>query len=167
MKRPVRILGIDPGTAIVGWGVIDADGSQIHHVAHGCITTPKESADAQRLEEIARDLAVIIAEYTPQLAAVERIFYAKNQTTVIGVAQARGVILAELARANIAIGEYSPPQVKQAVTGHGRADKKQVQEMVRALCGLARYPQPDDAADALAVAICHSASYRMPRCSGV
>ncbi len=152
-----RILGIDPGTAIVGWGVIDADGSRIHHVAHGCITTDSVLSDAQRLAEIARDIAQIITRYTPQEAAVERLFFAKNHTTVIPVAQARGVLLAACANANLSIDAYTPSQVKQSVTGHGRAQKHQVQLMVQKICTLSDLPTPDDAADALAVAICHAA----------
>ncbi len=159
MVQPVRILGIDPGTAIVGWAVIDdAGGGRVAHVAHGCITTHKDRTDAERLVEIAQDLCDLIAQYRPQEVGIEQLFYFKNQKTIITVAQARGVALLAAQQHGLVIGEYTPLQIKQAVTGNGRADKRQVQEMVVRIYGLKSIPQPDDAADALAVAFCHSAS---------
>ncbi len=157
----VRVLGIDPGTAIVGWAIIDEiDGAQIS-VAHGQITTSKEMSDADRLVEIADDLSSIIAKYRPAESAVEKLFFFKNQKTIITVAQARGVVLQILRTSGLLVAEYTPLQIKQAVTGYGRAEKAQVQEMVRQILGLAQIPKPDDVADALAVALCHLSSRRI------
>jgi len=154
-----RILGIDPGTAIVGWAIIDDCGSgRVVHIAHGCIRTDKTLTDAQRLAEITQDLAQIIATHKPDEVGIEKLFYFKNQKTVIAVAQARGVLLLGVQRAGLVIGEYTPLQIKQSVAGNGRAQKRQVQEMVQKIFRLDAIPQPDDAADALAVAFCHSAS---------
>lgn len=154
-----RILGIDPGTAIVGWAIIDdLGGGRVAHVAHGCITTDKDKTDTERLMEIADDLDEIIATYTPSEMGLEQLFYAKNQTTVMTVSQARGVVLLVAGRAKLVLGEYTPLQIKQSVAGNGRADKQQVQQMMQTIFRLERIPKPDDAADALAVAFCHSAS---------
>ncbi len=164
MTRPVRILGIDPGTAIVGWAVIDDyGGGRVQHVAHGCIVTDKHKSDAERLVEIAQDFEEVVALYEPCEMGIEQLFYFKNQTTIMTVSQARGVIILCAARAGLRIGEYTPLQIKQSVTGHGRAEKKQVQEMVKKIYRLDAVPRPDDAADALAVAFCHSASRLMQR----
>ena len=154
-NKKTRILGIDPGTAIVGWGVIDVSGDDVDVVAFGHIETPKEDADVVRLQAIAKDLEKIITTYTPDEAAIEELFYFKNQKTVITVAQARGVILNTCAGKGLSIAEYTPLQIKQALTSYGRADKKQMQTMVTKLLGLNEIPQPDDTADALAVALCH------------
>ncbi len=160
----VRILGIDPGTAIVGWAIIDDyGGGRVKHVAHGCIETESTKSDADRLGEIARDFEQIVATYAPAEMGIEQLFYFKNQKTIITVAQARGVLLLCAERAHLAIGEYTPLQVKQAVAGNGRAEKAQVQAMVKTIFHLDAVPRPDDAADALAVAFCHSASRVMHR----
>lgn len=156
MKKKRRILGIDPGTAIVGFGVIDVcDGDPVF-VDCGCIRTDSKLPMPARLDLIARDLRKIIREYQPDEVAVEELFFFRNITTAISVGQARGVILQTAQAANLLIHEYTPLQVKQAVTGYGKADKKQVQEMVKTILKLGTVPKPDDAADALAVAICHS-----------
>lgn len=149
------ILGIDPGYGIVGFGVIDTSKKDIL-VDYGVITTPKEDSMPVRLETIDGSLKYLFEKYKPDVAAVEELFYFKNQTTVIPVAQARGVILLACQKYCGNIYEYTPLQIKQALTGNGRAEKAQVQYMVKAILGLNAVPKPDDAADALAVAICHS-----------
>lgn len=154
----MRVLGIDTGLAICGWSIIDkhnATSSGLQYIACGVITTDKADEAPLRLYELDRQLSKLIEEYQPQAAAVEELFFFKNAKTVIGVAQARGVILSVLQRYNIAIAEYTPLEVKQAVTGAGRAEKQQVQQMVKALLKLTDIPKPDDAADAVAIAIKH------------
>jgi len=148
------ILGIDPGTAITGYGVIEKKDNKLYLVDYGCIRTEAGLATAQRLYEIDRDLAKIIRKYSPEIIAVEDIFFFKNQKTAIKVSQARGVILARAAKMKIPVTEYTPLQVKQAITSYGRAGKAQVQKMVKLLLRLKEIPKPDDAADALAAAIC-------------
>jgi crossover junction endodeoxyribonuclease RuvC len=150
------ILGIDPGTATVGWGVIDVQGSKAIPVAYGHISTSKELELPRRLSEIAADISAIIQKYHPEEAAVEELFFSNNQKTVIAVAQARGCILLTLENLCVSIYGYTPLEVKQALTNYGRADKAQVQLMVKALLKLSAIPKPDDAADALAVALCHA-----------
>ena len=152
----MRILGIDPGTAIMGWGIIDADGSDTALVDYGALTTPKSTALPQRLEALYTALAHIVAQYQPEVAAVEELFFSKNVTTALAVGHARGIALLALAQARIPVYEYKPMAVKLAVTGYGRADKPQMQEMVRLTLGLDYTPQPDDAADAIAIALCHA-----------
>lgn len=156
----IRILGIDPGTAIVGWGVIDFDDTRMHKkvVSYGHITTEKDLSTSARLEEIYTNISLLITTYTPTEAAIEELFYFKNAKTVITVAQARGVIMHTCAHAGLTIAEYTPLQIKQSLTGYGRANKKQMQEMVKNMLKLTEIPQPDDTADALAVAMCHSNS---------
>ncbi len=153
----IRILGIDPGTAIVGWGVVDCDTHTMHKktVAYGHIETDKSLSTCQRLEEIYDGLMLLIDTYAPDEVAVEELFYFKNAKTVITVAQARGVILHTCHHNNLPVAEYTPLQIKQSLTGYGRADKKQMQEMVKNMLKLQSVPQPDDTADALAVAMCH------------
>lgn len=153
------VLGIDPGYAIVGWGVIDYAHGRLAPVAYGAVTTEAGTYFPDRLLKISQKTAEIIGKYRPQAVAVEKLFFASNTTTAIDVAQARGVILAEAARHNTEIFEYTPMQVKQAVVGYGLAEKKQVMEMTRQLLGLPKIPRPDDTADALAVAICHAHSF--------
>ena len=153
-----RILGIDPGTAIVGWSIIEEKRGEIKSLAFGCITTPKKTSEADRLWEINRDLEKIIEKYKPKEAAIEKLFFFHNQTTVIEVGQARGVILLTLAQKNVRIHHYTPLQVKQAVTGYGRAKKHQIQCMTQKILCLPNLPQSDDAADALAIALCHAHS---------
>lgn len=149
------ILGIDPGYAIVGYGIIDTTKKDMV-VDYGAITTPKEDPMPVRLDAIDSSLKYLFEKYKPDVVAIEELFYFKNQKTVIPVAQARGVILLACQRYCGNIYEYTPLQIKQALTGQGRAEKAQVQYMVKAILGLNSIPKPDDAADALAVAICHS-----------
>ena len=149
------ILGIDPGYAIVGYGIIDTTKKNMV-VDYGAITTPKEDPMPVRLDAIDSSLKYLFEKYKPDVVAIEELFYFKNQKTVIPVAQARGVILLACQRYCGNIYEYTPLQIKQALTGQGRAEKAQVQYMVKAILGLNSIPKPDDAADALAVAICHS-----------
>ena len=149
-------LGIDPGTATTGYGLVRLmpDGELVS-VSYGIISTPKEATPSARLEMIFDDLNKLLKKHKPETAAVEKLFFSRNVTTGIAVGQARGVVLLALQKANIDTFEYTPNEVKQAVAGYGSADKKQVQEMVRALLQLDKIPKPDDAADALAVAITH------------
>lgn len=151
----MRILGIDPGYGIVGYGIIDS-GVKIDVVDYGVVSTPKEMTLPDRLEVIYSSLTSLINSYKPDVVAVEELFYFKNQTTVIPVAEARGVILLACKKSGVPIFEYTPLQIKQGLTGVGRAEKAQVQFMVKSILGLEKVPKPDDAADALAVAICHS-----------
>jgi len=148
------ILGIDPGTAIIGYGIIEKLSDKLKVIEYGCITTKTEYSTAERLDQLDQELIKLIKKHKPDKMAVEDIFFFKNLKTVIKVSQARGVILMRGARIKIPIFEYTPLQVKQAVTSYGRADKKQVQEMVKLLLKLKEIPKPDDAADALAIAIC-------------
>ena len=154
----MRILGIDPGFAIVGWGVVDYEGSRIKVVAYGSIQTPAGEKLEARLKTIYNELSAIIDKFKPQAMAVEELFFNTNITTGIKVAQARGVILLCAEQKGIEIAEYTPLQVKQSVTGYGRADKNQVITMVTMLLGLSKPPKPDDTADALAIAVCHAHS---------
>ena len=149
------ILGIDPGYAIIGYGIIDTNKVDMV-VDYGAITTPKEDSMPLRLEAIDSSLKYLFDKYKPDVVAVEELFFFKNQKTVIPVAQARGVIILACQKYCGKIYEYTPLQIKQALTGQGRAEKAQVQFMVKAILGLTSIPKPDDAADALAVAICHS-----------
>jgi len=148
-------LGIDPGTAIVGYAVVMAKGSELQMLTCDVVTTPAKMPLAQRLQIIYEQLSTIIATYKPNEAAMEELFFAKNARTAMTVGQARGVAMLALANGGLSVAEYTPMQVKQAVTGYGSANKDQVGEMVRILLKLARVPRPDDAADAAAVAICH------------
>ena len=150
------ILGIDPGLAIVGWGVIDFSGNKFRTLDYGAIQTPAGMPTEERLVAIYDELSAIISRYKPTAMAVEELFWNTNQTTGIRVSQARGVILLCAAQNKIDIAEYTPLQVKQAVVGYGRADKKQVIAMVTTLLNLSKPPKPDDTADALAIAICHA-----------
>jgi crossover junction endodeoxyribonuclease RuvC len=150
------ILGIDPGTATVGWGVIEKNGAVITLLGYGHISTDKKTPFGKRLLEISDDLNVLITKYAPEEAAIEELFFYNNQKTAIDVAQARGAILLTLERFSITVAGYTPLEVKQALTNYGRADKKQVQDMVKLLLKLPEIPKPDDAADALAIALCHS-----------
>ncbi len=150
------VIGIDPGTAITGYGLVEErpDGSLIPK-GFGVITTPAKAPMPERLLTLFNELNAILAQHAPQSAAVEKLFFQRNVRTAISVGQARGVALLCLARAKLPIGEYTPLEIKQAVAGYGAAEKYQVQHMVRALLTLEEIPKPDDAADALAVAICH------------
>ena len=152
------ILGIDPGLAIVGWGVIESVRGNIRPIAFGAITTPAHTEIESRLLMIQNDLEQIINKYKPEEMAVEELFFNTNTTTAILVAEARGVILLAARMSGIQIAEYTPLQVKQAVVGYGRAEKKQVIVMVTSLLNLPAPPKPDDTADALAIAVCHAHS---------
>ena len=152
------ILGIDPGFAIVGWGIIDSERGNIRPVAYGAITTPAHTSLESRLLTIQRDLESLIEKYKPDEMAIEELFFNTNITTGIAVAEARGVILCTAHRLGLKISEYTPLQVKQAVVGYGKAEKHQVISMVTSLLKLPKPPKPDDAADAVAIAICHSNS---------
>ncbi len=154
----VVILGIDPGYAIVGFGVLEKSAGGPRLVACGAINTPAGLPLSKRLLQIAQDMRSLIAQFSPQAMAVEKLYFGNNVTTGIGVAQARGVILCEAERAGLNIFEYDPSQVKSAVTGYGKAEKRQVMEMTRRLLRLDAVPKPDDAADAVAIALCHARS---------
>lgn len=157
----MRIIGIDPGTGILGFGVVDTDGKKIQLVDGGVIRTPVKEDDAVRLQTIYDELTSIVTETKPEQMAVEKLFFSQNVTTAMTVAQARGVVLLVAMQAGLKISEYTPQQIKQALTGYGKADKKQMQEMVRAILGLKDVPKPDDCADALAAAVCHIQSIRV------
>lgn len=156
----MKILGIDPGTAIIGIGLIEYKNKKPEILSYGCITTDKRLSSADRLKKLYKELAGIIDEHSPDIVAVENLFFFKNQKTAISVSQARGVILLAAAQRNIKIKEFTPLQVKQALTGYGRAEKKQIQQMVKTVLNLKEIPRPDDAADALAIAICCAHSSR-------
>lgn len=157
----MRILGIDPGTGILGFGVIDVDQKgKVSLVDAGVIRTPAKQPDSERLSTIYDELHEIITSCKPQIMSVEKLFFARNVTTAMSVSQARGVVLLCGKQHELELYEFTPMQIKQAVTGYGKADKKQIQEMVRVLLGLKEVPQPDDAADALAAAICCATSVR-------
>ncbi len=155
------ILGVDPGTATTGFGIIEVKGNKYHSIKHGTILTEASMEMPSRLSIINRSLDKIISEYKPEHMAVEQLYFSKNTRTALTVGQARGVILLTGIQRNLHIGEYTPLQVKQAVAGYGRADKQQIQKMVATVLGLSDIPKPDDAADALAVAICHAHSYKL------
>ena len=154
----LRILGIDPGLAIVGWGVVDYAGSRFRTVAYGSIQTPAGMRTEERLASIFDGMNELLDKYHPDEMAVEELFFNTNITTGIRVAEARGVILTAAEKKGIRMQEYTPLQVKQSVVGYGRAEKKQVITMVTMLLGLKETPKPDDTADALAIAICHAHS---------
>jgi crossover junction endodeoxyribonuclease RuvC len=149
----MRIIGIDPGTGILGFGVIDVDKGKVSMVTAGVIRTPAHTPLPDRLEEIYDGLTSIIAETQPTIMAIEKLFFARNVTTAMSVSHARGVAMLTGKQAKLQIEEYTPLQIKQSLTGYGKADKKQVQEMVRMQLGLTEVPKPDDCADALAAAI--------------
>ena len=154
----MRILGIDPGVAIVGFGLIESDRGTLRMLQYGAITTPAGLPLAARLAQIDRDIEELIGTFRPDEISVEELFFSKNITTGIAVAHARGVILCAAEKKKIPIYEYTPMQVKQAVAGYGLADKKQVMDMTLRLLKLKSVPRPDDAADALAIALCHARS---------
>lgn len=156
----MRIIGIDPGTGILGFGIIEVVKGKSQLIDGGVIRTPVKEDDAVRLHTIYDELTGIITETKPDEMAVEKLFFAQNVTTAITVAQARGVVLLTGMQAGLSIAEYTPLQIKQALTGYGRADKKQIQEMVRVILGLKEVPKPDDCADAIACAITHSMTLR-------
>jgi len=152
----MKILGIDPGMAIVGYGLIEGEEDNYKLIASGSIQTDKKLEDSKRLLEIYNDLSLIVEKYTPDCASVEQLFFFKNQKTVIPVAEARGVILTVLEKYNIPTYSYTPMEVKQVLTGYGRAEKKEVDRMVHIALGVEKLPKLDDTVDAIAIAICHS-----------
>lgn len=152
----MRILGIDPGFATVGWAVLDSERGNLQPVAYGAITTPAHTNFESRLLMIKKDLETIIDRYSPTEMAIEELFFNTNITTGIAVAEARGVILCTAFEKGLKISEYTPLQVKQAVVGYGKAEKQQVIAMVTSILKLKKPPKPDDTADAVAIAICHS-----------
>lgn len=155
----MRILGIDPGYAIVGYGVIDYDKNKFKVVEYGAITTDADEEMNSRFKTIHDDLNTIIERTNPEFMAIEQLYFNSNQKTAINVAQARGVLLLSALNHGLRIAEYTPLQVKQSVVGYGRAEKKQVQLLVKSMLGLEFVPKPDDTADALAIAVCHAHSY--------
>lgn len=159
------ILGFDPGTAILGWGVIDTGPDHrletARCLAYDCVVTDKGLSDATRLVAIAAGVEAVLKQYQPDLVSVEKLFFSKNQTTAMTVSQARGVVLMLTAKQGCPIAEYNPMQVKQSLTGYGKADKKQVQQMVKLILHLLEVPQPDDAADALAIALTAAQTWRL------
>lgn len=154
----MKILGIDPGMAIVGYSVIDFDGRNLRLLNSGSIKTSKNKSESQRLLEIFNDITTIIERYQPDIASVEKLFFFKNQKTVMPVAAARGVIMMSLEKSSVPTFEYTPMEVKQTLTGYGRADKKEVEQMVKITLGCNTLPCLDDTVDAIAIAICHTRS---------
>ncbi len=154
------ILGIDPGIALVGYGVISFDGNRIRCLEYGCIETKANTPITERLAIVHRELDIIIKEFQPDEIAFEELFFYKNKTTAIMVAQARGVEILTAIENNVPIYEYTPLQIKQTITGYGRATKEQMQRSVQGLLRLSDIPKPDDAADGLAIAICHAFGQR-------
>lgn len=157
------VIGIDPGTGRMGYGVVRLDGPRVLHVEHGCFETPKLAPQADRLASLDRKLAELIARHAPGVVGIEKLFFQKNAKTAMTVAEARGVAMLAATRSGAEIVERTPMEVKQAVTGYGGADKRQVQLMVKRLLALHDVPRPDDAADALAVAYCAAVSLPMVR----
>ena len=157
-SETMRILGIDPGYATIGFGIIETEGSRYRLLQCGVITTPAHTILASRLDQIYQDLRQLIDAFQPDAASIEELFFNTNITTGIAVAHGRGVILLACRQAGLKIYEYTPLQVKQSVVGYGRAEKRQVMDMVRRLCNLKAPPKPDDAADAVALALCHARS---------
>jgi crossover junction endodeoxyribonuclease RuvC len=160
-EREVRILGIDPGTATVGYGVVDKIGASAVVVRYGTISTNPKQTPARRLLILHEELNCIIDEFSPDVVVMERLFFAKNQTTAIAVGKACGVLQLVAAQRAVPVVEYTPPEVKQAVVGYGGAEKKQVQYMIQRILGLDEPPKPDDAADALALCVCHAHAERL------
>lgn len=152
----MRILGIDPGIGITGYGLIETNGDNVELIACGSIQTDKNKTIPQRLFEISQDMKKLCEKLKPDTAGIEQLFFFKNQKTIIPVAQARGVILSTLEELNINIGEYTPLAVKQVITGHGRATKEEVHSMVKRYVDIDKYTKLDDTVDAVAIAICHS-----------
>jgi crossover junction endodeoxyribonuclease RuvC len=166
-RRDHTILGIDPGTAAMGWGVIRQEGNRLRYVQHGTVTTPSDWEMPRRLGRLFDGVTELLEGYRPETVAIEELFFNTNVTTAITVGQARGVAILAAYKAGVEVHEYTPFQVKQTITSYGRADKRQVQEMVRALLNLREIPRPDDAADGLAIAITHAFTSRMSGKVGV
>ena len=156
----MRILGIDPGIAIVGYGVVDKEGNSYKTVAYDAVTTRAHTPLGERLELVYKGIDEIIKMYRPDAMSIEELFFNNNAKTAIAVGQARGVILLAAVHNSVPVFEYTPLQVKQALTGYGRASKGQIQQMMKSILGLSSVPKPDDVADALAIAVCHGNSMR-------
>lgn len=154
----MKILGIDPGMAIVGYSLLDYQGGEYKLLHSGSIQTAKDKRESERLLEIFNDMTSLVEKFQPDEAAIEKLFFFKNQTTVMPVAHARGVILTVLEQFNVPIYEYTPMEVKQVLTGYGRADKKEVEQMVKISLGVDELPKLDDTVDSIAIAICHTRS---------
>ena len=154
----MKILGIDPGMAIVGYSLLEKEGEVLTLLNSGSIQTPKDKKESARLLEIYNDMTSLVERFKPDVAAIEKLFFFKNQTTVMPVAHARGVILTVLEKFGIPIYEYTPMEVKQVLTGYGRADKKEVEQMVKIFLGVDTLPKLDDTVDSIAIAICHTRS---------
>lgn len=150
----MRVLGFDPGTATTGYGVVEGEGNRLHHIAHGTIDTPAGEHFARRLQRIHEEAREIIAAHNPDAVAIEKLYFSKNVRTGIAVAEARGVLVLAAVEQDLPIGEFTPLELKSGVTGYGKATKRQVQEMVKILLNLDALPRPNDAADALGLAIC-------------
>jgi len=157
------ILGLDPGTATTGFGIVSYENDRFRLLDYGCITTPKTLSLADRLGQISSDLEEIVKESNPDEIAIEEIFFSKNIKTAIHVAHARGALMQKLSSEGYVINEYKPQQIKEAVCGYGKAEKIQVQKMVQLILEMDEMPRPDDAADALAIAICHGNSMKLRR----
>lgn len=157
----MRIIGVDPGTATIGWGVVEDIGGKLTAVAYGHISTPAKMELSERLLIIEAELSAILKRWKPEESSVEELFFFNNQKTAISVAQARGVILLTLRHFHVNVVGYTPLQVKQAMTSYGKADKRQVQLMVKSVLNLEDIPKPDDVADALALAVCHTNARKM------
>ncbi|MDR2053497.1 MAG: crossover junction endodeoxyribonuclease RuvC [Treponema sp.] len=157
-----RIIGVDPGLASTGWGVIDIDRQRLRHIAHGCVKTRAELPRAERLFFIHETIQNVLELYRPSESAIETLYFARNKTSALAVAEARGVLCMTLCQFGLPVREFTPNAIKQAVAGAGKAEKSQVQEMVRLLLGLPVIPEPDHAADALAAAICAANTPEMP-----
>lgn len=160
-EKNLRVIGIDPGTAIIGWAILEEKKGEMFPIAHGHISTSPDKSEEKRILEISKDLDIIINKYSPEEAAIEKLFFFKNQKTVMEVSQSKGAIILTLEQKNISIFGYTPLQIKQAITGYGRADKQQVQQMTKSILKLKSIPKPDDTADAIAVAICHLHSRKL------
>lgn len=151
----IRILGIDPGLAQTGYGIIEASGSNLRCLVYGTIKTDSNMATGKRLLKLFEEISSLMDEYLPQEGGIESLFFAKNSATALPVAQAKGVVLLAMERKGLEVGEYPPQAIKQAIVGNGRAQKEQVQNLVKIILGLEKTPEPDHASDALAAAICH------------
>src|SRR5574344_310945 len=157
----MKILGIDPGMAIVGYSIVEFDGDNVSLLNSGSIKTSKDDSDSKRLLEIYEDLTTVINKYNPDVASVEKLFFFKNQKTVIPVAEARGVIMAALEKCKIKAFEFTPMEVKQILTGYGRADKKEVEQMVKIALNRENLPKLDDTVDSMAIAICVTRTHNL------
>jgi crossover junction endodeoxyribonuclease RuvC len=157
----LRVLGVDPGTATTGWAILEEKDDEVKAIAYGHISTSAKKTGEERIFEISEDLGKIIKKYHPQEAAVEKLFFFKNQKTVMEVSQARGAIILTISQKGVSLASYTPLQVKQSITGYGRAEKRQVQEMIKNILKLKNIPKPDDTADAIAIALCHLNSRKM------